>query len=73
MKVTIVPIVISALGKVTKWSIQGLEDLEITGRVQTIEIGQNIEKSTGDYRKFAVIQTTGKDHQLTLMWITLKE
>ena len=33
MKVTIVPIVIGALGTITK----GLEDLEIGGRVETIQ------------------------------------
>ena len=37
MKVTITPIVIGALGTVTKGLIQGLEDLEITGQVETIE------------------------------------
>ena len=37
MKVTVIPIVISALGTVTKGLVQGLEDLEITGRVETIK------------------------------------
>ena len=34
MKVTIVPIVIGALGTVTKGLLKGLEDLEIGGRVE---------------------------------------
>ena len=38
MKVTIIPIVISGLSTVTKGLVQGLEDLEITGRVETIQI-----------------------------------
>ena len=38
-----------------------------------IENGQNTEKSPGDLRRLAVTQTSGKDHQLTLMWKTLKE
>ena len=38
MKVTVVLIVIGAFGTVTKGLIQGLEDLEIRGRVKTIEI-----------------------------------
>ena len=38
MKVTIIPIVIGALSTVTKGLVQGLEDLEITGRVETIQI-----------------------------------
>ena len=37
MKVTIIPIVIGALGWVAKGLIQGLEDLEIRGRVETIQ------------------------------------
>ena len=36
MKVTVIPIVIKALGTVTKGLVQGLEDLEIRGRVETI-------------------------------------
>ena len=49
MKVTIVPIVIGALGTVTKGLLKGLEDLEVSGRVETIqknsiaEDGQNTE------------------------------
>ena len=38
MKVTIIPIAIGAFGTVTKGSLKGLEDLEITGRVDTIQI-----------------------------------
>ena len=37
MKVTIVPIVIRALGTITKGLVKGLEDLEIGGRVETIQ------------------------------------
>ena len=37
IKVTIVPIVIGALGTVTKWLLKGLEDLEVSGRVETIQ------------------------------------
>ena len=37
MKVTIVPIVIGALGTVTKGLLKGLEDLEFGGRVETIQ------------------------------------
>ena len=38
MKVTIVPIVIGALGTVTKGLLKGLEDLEVGGRVETIQM-----------------------------------
>ena len=37
MKVTIVPIVIGALGTITKGSLKGLEDLEVGERVETIQ------------------------------------
>ena len=37
MKVTVIPIVIGALGTVTKGLVKGLEDLEIKGRVETIQ------------------------------------
>ena len=37
MKVTFIPIVIGALGIVTEGLIKGLEDLEIRGRVETIQ------------------------------------
>ena len=37
MKVTIVPIVIDALGTVTNELLKGLEDLEVGGRVETVQ------------------------------------
>ena len=37
MKMTVMPIVIGALGTVTKGLIQGREDLEIRGRVVSIQ------------------------------------
>ena len=37
MKVMIVPIVIGAFGTVTKGLLRGLEDLEVGGRVETIQ------------------------------------
>ena len=37
MKVTIIPIVIRALGTVTKGLVQGLEDLEIRGREENVQ------------------------------------
>ena len=38
MKVTIVPIVIGAFGTITKGLLKGLEDLEVCGRIETIQI-----------------------------------
>ena len=37
MQVTIIPIVIGAFGTVTKELLKGLEDLEVGGRVETIQ------------------------------------
>ena len=37
MKVTIIPIVIGAFGTVTNGLLKGLEDLEVRGRVETIQ------------------------------------
>ena len=37
-----------------------------------IENSQHTEKSTGDLRRLAVIQTPEKNHQKTLMWKTLE-
>ena len=37
MHVTIVPIVIGAFGTVTKGLLKGLDDLEVGGRVETIQ------------------------------------
>ena len=37
MKVTMIPIVIGALGTVTKGLLQGMGDLEIRGGVETIQ------------------------------------
>ena len=37
MKVTIIPIVIGAFGTVNKGLLKGLEDLEVGGRLETIQ------------------------------------
>ena len=38
MKVTIVPIVIGAFGTITKGLLKGLEDLDVGGRVESIQM-----------------------------------
>ena len=37
MQVTITPIVIGAFGTVTKGLLKGLEDMEVGGRVETVQ------------------------------------
>ena len=66
MKATIVPIVIGALGTITKGLLKCLEDLEVGGRVETIQNdsiaknGHNPETSPGNLRRLAVTQTPVK-------------
>ena len=48
MKVTIVPIVIGALGTVTKGLLKGLEDLEICGLVEAIQMTALQRTASGD-------------------------
>ena len=77
MDVTVKPIIIDALGTVTKGLMQGLGDLErrTTGNHPNdniIKINQNTEKSPGDLPRLAVIQTPVINHQLALEWKTLK-
>ena len=38
MKLTVIPIVISALGTIPKRLVKGLEDKEIRGKMETIQI-----------------------------------
>ena len=77
MKVAIVPIVNSDFGTITKGLL--FEGLGIwrTGRDypndSIAENGQNGETNPGDLRRLAVTQTPVKNHQLILMWKTLKE
>ena len=70
MKVTIIPIVIGALGIVTKGLVQELEDLEITGQVKTIQTtallrSARILRNPGDLRRSGVTQTLVRNHWLT--------
>ena len=66
MEVTITSIVIGAFGTDTEGLSMGLENLEIRGRVETIqtttlfENGQNTEKSLENLRRVALTQTPVK-------------
>ena len=73
MKVTIVLIVIGTLGTITKGLLKGLDDLEVGGRVETIQTTAllrtvRIPRLEETYCHSAPV----KNHQLTLMWKTLK-
>ena len=75
MKWTIIAIVIGAFGTVTKGLLKGLKDLEVGGRVETIQTTALLTMARILRR---VLETWGdllslKIHQLTLIWKTLKE
>ena len=68
MKVTIIPIVIGAFGTVTRGFLKGLEDLEVSGRVETIQTTALL-KTARILRK--VQETWGDLLSLNLMWKTI--
>ena len=74
IKVTFIAIVIGAFGRVTKVLIQGVEDLEIRGRIETIQTtallrsAKILRRVLETWRDLPV-----KDDQLKLMRKTLKK
>ena len=68
MKVTIVPIVIGALGAVTKGLLKGLENLEVGGRVGTIQTTVLLRTARILRR---VLETWGELLSLKLQWKTI--
>ena len=68
MKVTVVPVVISTLGTVTKELLKGLEDLEIRGRVETIQTTVLLRTARILRR---ILETWGDLLSLKLQWKTI--
>ena len=68
MKVTIIPIVIGAFGTVTKGLLKGLEDLEVGGRVETIQTTALLKTARIPRR---VLETWGDLLSLNLQWKTI--
>ena len=68
MKVTIVPIVIGALGTITKGLLKGLEDMEIGGRAETIQTIVLLRTARILRR---VVETWGDLLSLKLQWKTI--
>ena len=68
MKVTIVPIVIDPLGTITKGLLKGLEDLEVGGRVETIQ-KTALQRTATILRR--VLETWGDLLSLKLQWETI--
>ena len=69
MKVTIVPIVIGALGTITKGLLKALEDLEIGWRVETIQTTA-LPRTARILRR--VLETWGDLLSLKLKWKTIR-
>ena len=68
MKVTVIAIVIGALGTVTKRLVLGNKKLSGDHpNYSIVEIDQNTEKSPGDLRKLAATQTLVRSYLLTLV------
>ena len=68
MKVKIVPIVIGALGTITKGLLKGLEDLEVGRRVETIQTTALLRTARILRR---VLETWGDLLSLKLQWKTI--
>ena len=68
MKVTIIPIMIGAFGTVTKGLLKGLEDLEVVGRVETIQTTALLWTARILRR---VLETWGDLLSLKLQWKTI--
>ena len=68
MKVTIVPIVIGALGTINKELLKGLEDLEVGGRVEAIQTTVLLRTARILRR---VLETWGDLLSLKLQWKTI--
>ena len=69
MKVPIVPIVIGTFGAVTKGLLKGLEDLEVGGRLETIQT-TTLLKTARILRRF--LETWGDLLSLRLLWKTIR-
>ena len=76
MQVKIITIVIGAFGTVTKGLLEGLEDLEVGERVETIQTTALLRttriQSPGHFGRLAVTQAPVKDRKLKLMWKNYK-
>ena len=75
MEVKIIPIVIGGLSTVTKGLVQGLEDLEIIGRVETIQtiaLLRILRRVLETWRNLLSLKLQWKKHRLTLMRKTQK-
>ena len=76
--IKVIPIVISGLATISNNLAKGMEELEIGGQAESVQTmvllrSARIRRNPGDLRRLVVTQTPVKDHQLKLMWKTLKK
>ena len=68
MRVSVIPIVIGALGTITKGLVKGLEDLELKGQAETI-LTTALLRSARILRR--VLKTWGSLLSVKLQWETI--
>ena len=79
MKVAIVPILISAIGTITKGLLKGLEYSEVGRRVEIIQMtallrtARILTRVLEIWGELLLLKLQWKNHQLILMWKTPKE
>ena len=78
-EVTMIPILIGAVGTVTRGLVKGLNDLELEGRMETIHttellrsarIPRRVQETWGDLLSLKHMR---EKHHLTLVWKILKD
>ena len=74
-EMTIMHIITGVIGSDTKGLVQGLEDLQITRRVESIQCTTLLNRTAycEESWRLVVTHTSVKDNQLTVVWKTLKE
>ena len=74
MDVTVIPIVIGALGTIPIGLVKGLDDLEIRGEVETIQSTALLRSARILSRVLETVsQTSAKNHLQMLVGKTIKE
>ena len=77
VRVTVIPIVVGALGTVPKEkeirTIIYQKKNRNHSEDKIVEIGWNTEKCPGDLKSLVITKIPGKSHQLTLVWKTRSE
>ena len=70
--ITVIAVIIGAVGTVTNGFVKGQENLELRGRKdypedRIIKIGPNTEKSPGELWRLVITKTPPRNHRLKLV------